>query len=82
MITYWWVGDGNKYTQCSNYAEADGDTYNCLVAEKSQGGSVSKLASSVQVSSDLKKLNEAEDGERSHAEISKAARALENLDET
>jgi len=29
----------------------------------------------------LKKLNEAEDGEEYHAEISNAARALENLDE-
>jgi len=34
MITYWWVGNGNKYTRYSIYTEADGDTYNCLVAEK------------------------------------------------
>jgi len=34
MITYWSAGDGNEYTRRSIYAEADGDTHNCLVAEK------------------------------------------------
>jgi len=34
MITYWWVGDGSEYPRCSIYIEADGDTYNCLMAEK------------------------------------------------
>jgi len=34
MITYWWAGDGSGHTRCSIYTEADGNTYNCLVAEK------------------------------------------------